>query len=59
MFGQSPGGANLAGLIWADDLFQETGDQRYRDLIIDAHTPADPGPSLRWLMTWRGRMGIS
>ena len=35
MFSQSPGGANLAGLVWADELFQETGDLRYRDLIID------------------------
>ena len=34
MFSQSPGGANLAGLVWADELYQETGDLRYRDLII-------------------------
>jgi len=35
MFSQSPGGANLGGLLWADELFQETGDLRYRDLIVD------------------------
>ena len=35
-FSQPPSGGNLAGLVWADELFQETGDLRHRDLIIDA-----------------------
>ena len=43
MFSQSPSAGNLAGLIWADELFQETGDQRYRDLIIDLADRYQPG----------------
>ena len=34
-FGDNPGGANLAGLIWADELANVTGDDRYARLIID------------------------
>ena len=35
MFGDTPGGANLAGLIWGEDLSEATGDHRYTDLIVD------------------------
>ena len=35
LFVNEPGGANLAGLVWADELFKITSDSRYRDLIVD------------------------
>ena len=35
LFQNEPGGANLAGLTWAYELFQMTGDPRYKDLIIE------------------------
>ena len=34
-FGNNPGGANLAGLIWAGELAEATGDDRYAQLIVD------------------------
>ena len=34
MFGDSPNGANLAGLIWGQELAEATGDRRYSDLIV-------------------------
>ena len=35
MFLTEPGGANLAGLIWSDELFKITADSRYKDLMIE------------------------
>jgi len=35
MFLTEPGGANLAGLMWSDELFKITADSRYRDLMIE------------------------
>ena len=34
-FGDSDGGANYAGIVWADEMYQATGDSRYRDLLLD------------------------
>ena len=34
MFGDRPSGANLAGLIWGQELAEATGDSRYSDLIV-------------------------
>ncbi|MEZ4736863.1 MAG: glycoside hydrolase family 88 protein [Caldilineaceae bacterium] len=53
-FSDQAGGANLAGLVWADELAAATGDSRYVDLLVstaDRYTathangvpaPADP-----------------
>ena len=34
-FGESDGGANHAGLVWCDEMFAITGDERYRDLLLE------------------------
>ncbi len=34
-FGDSDGGANHAGLVWCDEMFAITGDERYRDLLLE------------------------
>ena len=34
MFGERPSGANLAGLIWGQELAEATEDSRYSDLIV-------------------------
>ena len=33
-FGGSAGGANHAGLVWCDEMFEASGDARYRDLLV-------------------------
>ena len=33
-FGDSDGGANYAGIVWCDEMYDATGDSRYRDLLI-------------------------
>ncbi len=46
MFGERAGTANLAGVLWADELYHATGDRRYADLLIsiaDRYQPAGPG----------------
>ncbi|PKB79476.1 MAG: hypothetical protein BZY88_13085 [SAR202 cluster bacterium Io17-Chloro-G9] len=35
MFGERAGGANLAGLIWGEELTEASGDPRYAGLIVD------------------------
>ena len=42
-FGDNPGGANLAGLIWAGELAEATGDDRYSRLIVDVAERYRPG----------------
>ena len=42
-FGENPGGANLAGLIWAGELSEATGDDRYAQLILDVANRYRPG----------------
>lgn len=34
-FGESDGGANHAGLVWCEEMFAVTGEERYRDLLIE------------------------
>ena len=34
-FGESDGGANHAGLVWCEEMFEITGDERYRDLMLE------------------------
>ena len=34
-FGESDGGANHAGLVWCEDMFEVTGDEHYRDLMVE------------------------
>ena len=34
-FTDSDGGANYAGIVWADEMFDATGDSRYRDLLLE------------------------
>ena len=34
-FAESDGGANHAGLVWCDEMFEITGDERYRDLLVE------------------------
>ena len=34
-FAESDGGANHAGLVWCDEMFEVTGDERYRDLLVE------------------------
>jgi rhamnogalacturonyl hydrolase YesR len=36
VWGDNPGGANLAGVVWGDDLAEATGDSRYNDIVIKA-----------------------
>ena len=46
MFGESPSGANLAGLLWGRELTEATGDPRYADLIVnvaDRYRPGEAG----------------
>ncbi len=33
-FGDSDGGANYAGIVWCDEMYEATGDSRYRDLLL-------------------------
>ena len=33
-FSDSDGGANYAGIVWADEMYEATGDSRYRDLLL-------------------------
>ena len=33
-FGESDGGANYAGIVWCDEMYDATGDSRYRDLLL-------------------------
>ena len=45
-FGESDGGANHAGLVWCDEMFAITGDERHRDLLLeiaDLYRGNDPG----------------
>ena len=46
------GGANLAGLVWADELAAATGDEKYADLLVQtadryrsSHDNGVPTPS--------------
>ena len=34
-FGDSDGGANHAGLVWCEEMFKITGEDRYRDLLVE------------------------
>ena len=34
-FADSDGGANHAGLVWCEEMFDVTGDERYRDLLVE------------------------
>lgn len=47
VFGESDGGPNLAGLVWADELADAAGDAGYNRLLIAAanegYRPAYPG----------------
>ena len=43
MFGERAGGANLAGLIWGQELSEATGNPRYTDLIVDVANRYQPG----------------
>ncbi|MEZ4869664.1 MAG: glycoside hydrolase family 88 protein [Caldilineaceae bacterium] len=52
LFPGQAGGANLAGLVWADELAAATGDQRYAKLLVEtadryrtAHANGVPTPS--------------
>ena len=44
------GGANHAGLVWCDEMFDATGDARYRELLISTadlyrgNAPGEPPP---------------
>ena len=45
-FGEEPGGANLAGVIWGPQLADATGDPRWADLLVhaaDHYKSAGPG----------------
>jgi rhamnogalacturonyl hydrolase YesR len=33
-FGDSDGGANYAGIVWCDEMYEATEDSRYRDLLL-------------------------
>lgn len=33
-FRGSDGGANYAGIVWCDEMYEATGDSRYRDLLL-------------------------
>ena len=49
-FGESAGGANHAGIVWADEMRRVTGDARYRDLLLETaelyrgNEPGSPPP---------------
>ncbi|MCH8226307.1 MAG: glycoside hydrolase family 88 protein [Chloroflexi bacterium] len=43
MFGERAGGANLAGLIWGEELSEATGDRRYAGLIVNVADRYQPG----------------
>ena len=46
MFQDEPGTASLAGLLWADEQAEVTGDRRYADLVVGVagrYRPADSG----------------
>ncbi len=43
MFSDSPSGANLAGLLWGQELSEATGDQRYSNLIVNVADRYRPG----------------
>ena len=49
-FGDSDAGANHAGLVWCDEMFDATGDARYRELLISTadlyrgNAPGEPPP---------------
>lgn len=46
LFADQDGGANLAGLVWADELATATGDRRYADLLVNTanrYTVANDG----------------
>ena len=45
MFGERAGGAELAGLIWGEELSEATGDRRYADLIVNVAGRYQPGAS--------------
>lgn len=52
LFSDQAGGANLAGLVWADELAAATGDSRYVDLLVNTadrytatHANGVPAPS--------------
>ena len=45
MFGERAGGANLAGLIWGQELTEATGDRRYADLVVSVAGRYQPGPN--------------
>ncbi len=45
-FGDSPSGANLAGVIWGPELAEATGDSRWSDLLVkvaDRYQAVAPG----------------
>ena len=45
-FGEEPTGADLAGVIWGQELADATGDRRWADLLVkaaDYYLPAAPG----------------
>ena len=33
-FGGSDGGANYGGIVWCDEMYDATGDTRYRDILL-------------------------
>ena len=43
VFGEEAGTANLAGLVWGDELAKVTGDWRYADLVVSAADRYRPG----------------
>ena len=46
VLGDDVGTANLAGLVWGDELAEATGDRRYADLVVrvaDRYRPAAAG----------------
>ena len=45
MFGDQAGGANLAGLIWGEELAEATGDRRYAELIVQVADRYRSGPN--------------
>ena len=52
-FGDSDGGANYAGIVWCDEMYEATGDSRYRDLLLSiadkfrGNESGQPPPTLR------------
>ena len=45
MLGERAGGAELAGLIWGEELSEATRDRRYADLIVNVADRYQPGAS--------------